>query len=84
MTIEQVGTIVAMLFSIMAAAVSYGILKAKIDRVEKDLDTARESMVTVVLLNAHIEHLRMDIQELKEEIKHLTDVMGYPVLRKDK
>lgn len=75
MTTETLTAIFAVINSIVIAAVSYGVLKEKIVRVEKELDTVKSNTVSIALLDAIINPLKDDLRELKRDIKHLVDAV---------
>lgn len=73
---EWIGIGFTVLCSFIGGGINYGILKSKIDRLEKDLDRAREQMVTAPLLHALLEPLRSDIGELKHDVREMLGALG--------
>lgn len=75
MTAELFAPAFAVVNSLVIAAVSYGNLKSKIERLERDLESARDSMVTLKLLDAIVGPLKEDLSELKRDVRHLVETL---------
>lgn len=72
---EFLAAIFSIVNSVVVAAVSYGALKSKIERLEKDLDQTRENTVSIALLDAIINPLKEDLRELKQDVRHIVDAL---------
>lgn len=75
MTAELFAAVFAVLNSLVVAGISYGALRSKIERLERDLDSARDSMVTIKLLDAIVGPLKEDLSELKRDVRHLVETL---------
>lgn len=60
-----------MLSAVFTTGISYGALKAKIDRLEKEVDKAKDEFVAVDLFNATIDPIRNDLHEMQKDIKKI-------------
>jgi hypothetical protein len=67
MNAEIMGIISGVASSVVTAAVGYGILSNKVDRLEKDM----EKLVSLELFQATISPLKDDITEIKAGLKEL-------------
>ena len=66
-----IGTIAGVVSSILTTGIGFGIIKAKVERLEKDMDRAMENFVSLDLFNATVEPFRKDIHEIQRDIKKI-------------
>lgn len=68
---EFIGAVSGIVSSIITSAIGYGILKAKVERLEHDLDEASKKFVSNDLFQATILHLKEDLHEIKNDVREL-------------
>ncbi len=63
------GTVVAVLVSVIASAVTYGTMQAKIDRIERDITLHENRFVPFELFDAIVKPIKDDIHEMRRDLK---------------
>lgn len=73
---ESLTTITAFVTSILATGASHGLMRAKIDRLERDVSTNDANFVSKELLAAKIEPIENDLHEIKKDVKRLLVIIS--------
>lgn len=68
---ESIAAIIGIIGSIIATGVSYGIMSAKVDRLERELEKIEGKFVPNDLFHATINPIREDLHEMQRDIKKI-------------
>lgn len=66
---------IAVFSSIVSSAVGYGIMRAKLDRVEKDIEHFEARFVSREVFAAIVDGIRTDLLSLRGDIKQLLELI---------
>lgn len=72
---ELANLIVALVTSLVASSVSYGVIRTKVSRLEKDLDNFERRFVSQEVFHAVMDTLKEDLHELKGSMKELLSLV---------
>lgn len=68
---ELLSLAVAVITSITSSAVTYGAMKARIDRLEKDMDRMGSEFITADVFRAHVSRIEQDLTDLKIDVREI-------------
>lgn len=68
---ELIGVLSGIISSVIGTSVGYGIMKHKVDRLEKDMLAAERKYVSNELFSATIQPLKEDLHEMKQDLKEV-------------
>lgn len=68
---ELIGVLSGIVSSILTSAVGFGVVKHKVERLEKDMEEANKKYVSNELFNATIQPLKEDIRDIKNDLHAL-------------
>jgi hypothetical protein len=68
---ESIAALIGIVGSFIHTGVLYGIMKTKVDRLERELEKSERKFVTVDLFDATINPLREDIHEMQRDVKKI-------------
>ena len=69
--IDLVSVVSGFASSALTTGVAWGVMKNKIDRLEKDMEKAEKSYVPIDLFHATIDPIRKDLHEMQRDIKKI-------------
>lgn len=68
---EAVAALIGIIGSFLHTGVLYGIMKTKVERLEREIEKSERKFVTVDLFDATINPLRQDIHEMQRDVKKI-------------
>lgn len=71
LTPEYLSTIVAVGTSVLGSVMAYGAMKARLERLEKDMERLAGSFVQNDMFRIHVQKIEQDLTEIKKDIRAL-------------
>ena len=67
---------IAVTTSLASSAIAYGILKTKVERLERDIQGHEENFISRELFNEIVTQLRADFHEMRSDVKQVLHLMS--------